>query len=69
MRLAAVILENFRGFKSPTRIDFDSLTGIVGRNDVGKSSILEALDIFFDGGACSIDPDDLCKDAGGAKCR
>lgn len=63
MRLAAVIVENFRGFKAPTRVNFDNLTGVVGRNDVGKSSILEALDIFFEGGACSIDPDDLCKDA------
>ncbi len=65
MRLTAVLIENFRGFKTSTRIDFDPLTGIVGPNDVGKSSILEALDIFFEGGTCTIDPDDLCKDADG----
>jgi putative ATP-dependent endonuclease of the OLD family len=67
MRLAAVIIENFRGFKTPTRVEFAGLTGIVGRNDVGKSSILEALDIFFDGGTCSIDPDDRCKSADGGE--
>lgn len=67
MRLTAVIVENFRCFKTPTRINFDSLTGIVGRNDAGKSSILEAMDIFFEGGVCTIDPDDLCKDAEGGE--
>lgn len=64
MKLVAATIENFRGFKRPTRIEFANLTGIVGRNDVGKSSILEALDIFFDCGGTSIDRHDLCKDAG-----
>jgi len=28
-------------------IEFDNLTAFVGKNDIGKSTILEALDIFF----------------------
>lgn len=32
----------------PTKLDFDeNFTAIVGKNDAGKSTILEALDIFF----------------------
>jgi putative ATP-dependent endonuclease of OLD family len=44
-----VTLENFRAYQEPRRIEFGDLTTIIGRNDVGKSSILEALEIFFNG--------------------
>jgi len=47
MKLKKLILENFRIFKVRTTIDFDNLTSFIGKNDIGKSSILEALDIFF----------------------
>lgn len=50
MRLKALTIENFRGYLEPTRITFDAFTAIVGRNDVGKSTLLEALEIFFNGG-------------------
>ena len=43
MKLNRVIIENFRGIE---RVEFDAgeyLTGIVGPNAVGKSSILEAI--------------------------
>lgn len=46
MKLHSLMLKNFRGYKDNTTILFDDLTAIVGRNDIGKSSILEALDIF-----------------------
>lgn len=46
MKLYSLTLKNFRGYKDETKIVFDDLTAIVGRNDIGKSSILEALDIF-----------------------
>jgi len=49
MRIASLSLQGFRAFRDLTRIDFGSLTTIVGRNDSGKSSILHALDIFFNG--------------------
>lgn len=50
MKLTAVILENFRGYYQSTRIGIDDLTVFVGKNDAGKSTILEALDIFFNDG-------------------
>lgn len=46
MKLYSLTLRNFRGYKDETTILFDNLTAIVGKNDIGKSSILEALDIF-----------------------
>jgi len=60
MLIKSVILENFRGYRERQVINFSNLTAFVGRNDVGKSSILEALDIFFnDGsGAVKIDSND-----------
>ncbi|HHW4680387.1 MAG TPA: ATP-binding protein, partial [Xylella taiwanensis] len=50
MKLSAVILENFRGYSQSTRIEIDDLTAFIGKNDAGKSTILEALDIFFNDG-------------------
>jgi energy-coupling factor transporter ATP-binding protein EcfA2 len=50
VKLTAVILENFRGYKQSTRIEVDDLTVLIGKNDTGKSTILEALDIFFNDG-------------------
>ncbi|MCV7508976.1 ATP-binding protein [Micrococcus luteus] len=49
MKLIAVSLKNFRGYREEKWVSFEDLTTIVGRNDVGKSTILEALDIFFGG--------------------
>lgn len=46
MKLFSLTLKNFRGYKEETRVLFEDLTAIVGKNDIGKSSILEALDIF-----------------------
>lgn len=47
MYLKRLILENFRSYKN-IEIDFvDNLNVIIGKNDIGKSTILEALDIFF----------------------
>lgn len=49
MRLKSVKLTQFRGYRSTTVIPIDeAMTGIVGRNDYGKSTILEALAIFFE---------------------
>lgn len=47
MKLRAVILKNFRGYFLETKIPVDNLTALIGKNDIGKSTILEALDIFF----------------------
>ena len=47
VKLREIILKNFRGYYVETRITIDDLTALIGKNDVGKSTILEALDIFF----------------------
>lgn len=49
MKLYSLTLKNFRGYRNETTVLFDNLTAIVGKNDMGKSSILEALDIFCNG--------------------
>ena len=43
MKISQVKITNFRGYKDETIIDFGELTAFVGRNDVGKSTVLEAL--------------------------
>lgn len=65
MKILQVKIENFRGYKEETVIDFNDLTVFVGKNDIGKSTVLEALDIFFnDGkGVVKIDKDDVNKQA------
>lgn len=50
MKIKSLSLKNFRGYSGETTINFDDLTAFVGRNDIGKSSVLEALDIFFNDG-------------------
>lgn len=47
LKIKTVKLKNFRSYKDEVSIDFCDLTAFVGKNDIGKSSILEALDIFF----------------------
>ncbi len=39
-------------------VTFDDLTVLVGRNDAGKSSILDALNIFFND--AEIEKEDAC---------
>ena len=63
MKLKSLILKNFRSYKD-VKILFDkSMNVIIGQNDVGKSTILEALDIFFEGGTIKIDITDFSKNA------
>lgn len=50
MKIHKVTIENFRGYKESTTINFSDLTAFVGRNDIGKSTVLEALDLFFNDG-------------------
>ena len=46
MKLRKLRIKNFRGY-TDTTLDIADLNVIIGKNDVGKSSILDALDIFF----------------------
>ncbi|OAQ20639.1 ATP-binding protein [Thermosulfurimonas dismutans] len=50
MKIAKVILEDFRAFKGKVVIPLDDFTAFIGKNDQGKSSILEAIDIFLNDG-------------------
>lgn len=47
MKLKSMSLSNFRGYKAPITVHFDELTTLIGRNDAGKSTLLDALDVFF----------------------
>ena len=65
MKIKTVRVENFRAYKSETTFELNDLNVIVGKNDIGKSTILEALDIFFNEnkGIIKIDKDDVNKQA------
>jgi len=53
MKLKRLRLRNFRCFKEEISIDFEDITALVGKNDAGKSTLMDALDIFLN----DIDPD------------
>ncbi|GAB6283258.1 MAG: AAA family ATPase [Ignavibacterium sp.] len=59
MKLKILKLRNFRAFKEETVIEFSALTAFIGKNDVGKSTILEALEIFFNSNMVECERDDL----------
>ena len=58
MKLKQVRIQNFRCYEDIT-IEFDALTTIIGKNDIGKSTILEALEIFFNNETVKIDSSDV----------
>lgn len=60
MRLTGLKLKNFRCYRDEIYFGINDLTCIIGKNDVGKSTILEALDAFFNG---TIDKGDLSAEA------
>ena len=47
MKLREVVLKNFRDYYRETRIPVDDLTALIGKDDVGKSTIWEAHNILF----------------------
>jgi predicted ATP-dependent endonuclease of OLD family len=63
MKISQIKISNFRGYKDETTIDFNDLTVFVGKNDVGKSTVLEALDVFFNEGkgVIKLDKEDINK--------
>lgn len=58
MKLKRLYLENFRSYKNLVSIDFENITTFIGKNDAGKSTILEALEIFFNSDIVKIDSSD-----------
>ena len=65
MRIKTLKIKNFRGYKEEVIIDFANLTAFVGKNDVGKSTVLDALEIFFNDnkGIVKLEKGDVNKEA------
>ncbi|SJK83845.1 ATP-binding protein [Halomonas elongata] len=63
MKIEKIKIQNFRSYREEISVDFNDLNVFVGKNDIGKSTILEALDIFFNEnkGVVKIDKDDINK--------
>lgn len=60
MRLKMLKLTNFRGYRGTHIVPIEeALTGIVGRNDYGKSTILDALTIFFEAEGAKVEKADM----------
>lgn len=47
MKLVTFEMVGFRGYNELRKINLADLTTFVGKNDAGKSSIMDALDLFF----------------------
>jgi len=62
--LKELILKNFRGYRNEHRISIGQLTAFIGKNEAGKSTILDSLAIFFDHPLVKIDESDVCVQAG-----
>jgi predicted ATP-dependent endonuclease of OLD family len=61
MRLKAIKIKNFRSYINEVTITIDKLTTIVGKNDAGKSTILAALEIFFNNELVKIESADAAQ--------
>lgn len=59
MRLIKLKVTNLRCFKEETVVDLDDITVLIGKNDSGKSSLFDAIDIFIDEKRVP-DADDCC---------
>ncbi|OAD45996.1 AAA family ATPase [Polaribacter atrinae] len=59
MILETVKIKNFRGYQTETIVPISNLTAFIGKNDAGKSTILEALEIFFNNSLVNCEKDDL----------
>lgn len=58
MNLISVTIENFRCYQTEVKVDLSDLTVFIGKNDSGKSSVLEALEVFFNSEIVKIEKDD-----------
>jgi putative ATP-dependent endonuclease of the OLD family len=58
LTLNEISVRNFRSIREE-RFVLQPLTIIVGKNDVGKSNLLEAVRVLFEGSAASVDSEDF----------
>lgn len=63
MKIKSIVVNRFRGYETPVKVEIENLCVLVGKNDKGKSTLLEALDIFFnEGKGCvKLDKEDINK--------
>lgn len=47
MKLIKLKVRNFRCFSDEIEVNFDDITALIGKNDSGKTTIMDALDLFF----------------------
>jgi len=47
MKIKKITISNFRSYKDENIVSFNDLNVFVGKNDSGKSTILEALNVFL----------------------
>lgn len=64
MKIQSVRIQNFRALKDIT-IPFDSITTFIGPNGTGKSTVLRALDWFFNGKPSSLTEKDCSFEVAG----
>ena len=43
MKITQVVLKNFRAYRQETVITFEDLTVLIGKNDIGKSTVRESV--------------------------
>lgn len=49
MKLHSLYLKNFRGYREEVINFSENMNVIIGKNDIGKSTLMEVLEIFFNG--------------------
>lgn len=64
MKLEKLTIKNYRCYKDETIFRVDDLNCLIGKNDAGKSTIIEALDAFFND---KIDTGDLSTNSEGTE--
>jgi putative ATP-dependent endonuclease of the OLD family len=64
MKLKRLRIRNFRCYQREISVDFNDITALIGKNDAGKSTIMDALDIFLN--ESNPDKDDASKNGDGA---
>jgi predicted ATPase len=69
MKLRRIEIENYRGFADPLEIEIEDFTAFIGQNDIGKSTVLAALNLFLEGEGAKIDSGDGCKRGDSSKVR
>jgi len=57
LRLAELIIENFRGIGNPVRVKIDEIVVLIGKNNVGKTTILKAYEAFVSAGSSLTEKD------------